>query len=59
MYTALIVDDEEELRQAVIEGVDWESVGFRVVGDAANGVDALELVEKLEPDLYLPTYACR
>ena len=53
MYTALIVDDEEELRQAVIEGVDWESVGFRVVGDAANGVDALELVEKLEPDLIL------
>lgn len=53
MYTALIVDDEEELRRAVIESVDWESIGFKVVGDAGNGVDALDMVEKLEPDLIL------
>ena len=53
MYTALIVDDEEELRGAIIESVDWNAVGFEVVGDAGNGVDALELCEKLEPDLIL------
>lgn len=53
MYTALIVDDEEELRHAIIEGVDWENIGFKVIGDAKNGVDALELAEKLEPDLIL------
>ena len=53
MYTARIVDDEEELRRAVIESVDWESIGFKVVGDAGNGVDALDMVEKLEPDLIL------
>lgn len=53
MYTALIVDDEEELRHAIIESVDWHSAGFEVVGDAGNGVDALELAEKLEPDLIL------
>lgn len=34
MYTALVVDDEQELRQAIIESVDWEKAGFRVVGDA-------------------------
>ena len=53
MYTALVVDDEQELRQAIIESVDWEKAGFRVVGDAGNGIDALELAEKLEPDLIL------
>lgn len=53
MYTALIVDDEEELRRAIIESVDWHELGFEVVGDAGNGIDALELAERLEPDLIL------
>mgnify|MGYP000345688481 CR=1 FL=1 len=33
--------------------VKWEEIGFEVVGEAENGADALELVEKLEPDLLL------
>lgn len=53
MYTVVVADDEEELRRALIRRVNWESVGFRVVGEAENGVEALELVEKLEPDLLL------
>lgn len=53
MYTALIVDDEETLRRAIIEKVDWESSGFRVIGDAGNGIDALEMAERLAPDLIL------
>lgn len=53
MYTVIVADDEEELRKALIRRVDWERVGFSVVGEAENGVEALELVEKLEPDLLL------
>lgn len=53
MYTVIVADDEEELRQALIRRVDWESIGFQVVGEAENGVEALELVEKYEPDLLL------
>ena len=53
MYTLIIADDEYELRQALIRTVDWESIGFQVVGEAENGVEALELVEKLKPDLLL------
>ncbi len=40
MYTVLIADDEEELRKAVIQKVDWESAGFTVVGEAENGAEA-------------------
>ncbi len=52
-YTVLVVDDEYELRRAVIEKVDWSGAGFEVIGEAENGVEALELLERLEPDLIL------
>ena len=53
LYTVVVADDEDELRQAVCQMTPWEELGFRLVGDANNGLDALELVEKLEPDLLL------
>ena len=52
-YTVLVVEDEYELRRAVVERVDWAAAGFEVIGDAENGVEALDLVETLEPDLIL------
>ena len=51
MYTIVVADDEEELRRAIIRKIDWESIGFQVVGEAENGIEALELVERMEPDL--------
>lgn len=53
MYTVVIADDEEELRKAIIERVDWAGAGFNVIGDAENGIEALEIVERLEPDLLI------
>jgi len=53
MYTVVVADDEEELRRAIVRRIDWESIGFQVVGEAENGIEALELVEKTEPDLLL------
>jgi len=53
MYTVVIADDEIELRRAMVDRIDWNSIGFKIVGEAENGIEALELVEKLEPDLLL------
>ncbi len=53
MYTIIVVDDEEDLRKSLIRKIQWEKIGLSVVGEAENGIDALELVEKLEPDLLL------
>ena len=52
-YTVLVVEDEFEQRRAIIERVRWKEAGFEVVGEAENGIEALELVETLEPDLVL------
>ena len=52
-YTVLVVDDEQEQRQALIRRVRWDEAGFEVVGEAENGVEALDLIDELEPDLIL------
>ena len=53
MYTVVIADDEEEIRRGIVRKVNWGEIGFRVIGEADNGIKALELVEELEPDLLL------
>lgn len=53
IFTVVVADDEAELLQAVCELIPWEKIGFRLAGRAANGLDALQLVEQLQPDLLL------
>lgn len=53
MYTVIVADDETEQREAMIKRIKWKKIGFKVVGEAENGIEALELVSKLEPDLLL------
>ena len=31
-YTILLVDDEEEVVQAIMKKINWESLGFSVIG---------------------------
>ena len=53
LYKILIVDDEEEIRYGIIRKINWEKYGFKIVGDAENGKDALEKAEKLKPDIIM------
>ncbi len=53
LYRIMLVDDEEEVRKGIIRKIDWENLGFMVVGDAENGEDALEKIEQLEPDVIM------
>ena len=53
VLTVLVADDEPDLLGAVCQLIDWESLGFRLVGRAGNGLDALQLVEALQPDFLL------
>lgn len=50
-YTVLLVDDEEDVIQVILKKIDWEGLGFSVIGYAGNGVKALEMVEEFQPDV--------
>ena len=41
IYTVVVADDEQELREAVCAMIPWESLGFRLLASASNGLDAL------------------
>ena len=53
LLSVVVADDEQELLGAVWQLIDWAGIGFRLVGRASNGLDALQLVEELQPDFLL------
>ena len=52
-YRIMLVDDEEEVRSAILKKLDWENLGYSEVCDAENGEDALEKMEHFAPDVLL------
>lgn len=49
----LIADDEPDVRLGLETIVSWQSLGFSVCGEAANGTECLEKILALQPDLVL------
>jgi DNA-binding NarL/FixJ family response regulator len=52
MYTVLIVDDQQLFRDLARSMLHTSDL-FDVVGDAADGEDAVEMYDSLKPDLVL------
>jgi two-component system response regulator AlgR len=52
MLNILIIDDEIPARERLVRLLE-SMAGFQVVGEAANGADALEKIHKLVPDILL------
>lgn len=53
MYKLIIVDDEQSIRNGMANGIPWNDWGFEVIGQASDGLEALELVENERPDVVL------
>lgn len=52
-YRVIMADDEAHIREGISRKINWEALGFRLVGEAENGQEALELAEQLHPDVIL------
>ncbi|MDP4099339.1 response regulator transcription factor [Paenibacillus sp. P96] len=49
----LVVDDETLVRQGIKHYLNWEQYGFEIAGEAANGREALELIETVHPHIVI------
>lgn len=49
----LIIDDELLLRNGIKYLCNWEEYGFTIIGEASNGLEGLQLIESLRPDIVI------
>ena len=53
MLKVLVVEDEEMIRKGIVLAVDWAALDCVVVGEAADGLQALKAVERYDPSLII------
>lgn len=53
MFRVLIVDDEPSVLEGLRLMIPWEELGLMLCGEASNGRDALDKLEKLQPHLLI------
>ncbi len=53
MFKLLIVDDEHIVRMALRSLIDWKKNGIEIVGEAINGLDALNILKEEPVDLII------
>lgn len=51
MYKVMIVDDEKALRNLLRLAIDWGSLGLEIVGEASSGIEAINTIDELKPDI--------
>ncbi len=53
MYTVIIVEDDDKLRNGLSQRIDWQAYGFELIGTYAHGQQALQSMQTAIPDLIL------
>ncbi|MBP3521918.1 MAG: response regulator [Oscillospiraceae bacterium] len=51
MMKVVVVEDETLVRRGIVLTVDWAGVDCAVVGEAADGMEGLEVIRESQPDL--------
>lgn len=52
-YRVMIVDDEAILRTGILHLCNWSEYGIEIVAQAANGQEALQLIEAADPHVVI------
>ncbi|GIO84784.1 hypothetical protein J25TS5_17160 [Paenibacillus faecis] len=53
MWSILLVEDEPFVRRAIRNTIPWEEHGFTIAAEAAHGLEALEQMETVSPDIVI------
>ena len=51
MYRVMIIDDEQSARKLMRASINWESLNMEVVGEAASGIEAINVIDEMRPDI--------
>ena len=47
----MLIDDEESARKLMKASIKWESLDMEVVGEAASGIEAINVIDDMKPDI--------
>lgn len=53
MFTVLLADDESIIRRGIRRLVNWEALGFSIIGETGDGLNTLDFILREKPDLVL------
>ncbi len=51
MYRVMLIDDETPVRKLMLSSIDWKSLDMEVVGEAASGIEAINVIDDMRPDI--------
>ena len=53
MFSFLVVEDEDMIRNKILNNINWKENGFNNVFSASNGIEALEIVDRTNIDIII------
>ena len=53
MIKVLVIDDDSVARTNIKTLINWEKNGYEICGEAVNGVEAIQLIKKVEPEIVI------
>ena len=57
--SVLIVDDDAMMRISLKSLIAWQEHGYRLIGEASDGEQALEICRRSAPDILITDMKCR
>ncbi|GBG06451.1 DNA-binding response regulator [Paenibacillus agaridevorans] len=51
MNNVILIDDEKRIIRSLRSSIDWKAYGFEIIAEASNGIEGLERIKQLSPDL--------
>ena len=51
MYKVMLIDDEATVRNLMKKIISWNDYNMEIVGEAESGIEAINIIDELRPDL--------
>lgn len=56
-YRMILIDDEAVILRGLKQLVDWEQLNIEIVGEATDGIEGLNIIQQLSPDIVISDIA--